>query len=156
MHPQFKSQQEENRQYGKFFEQAIERLCRYQQILPLRNPLSCQFIKKGEVKLIKSGLDFTLIKKGKLVFVDCKTFSDEKFNYSQITEHQLKKACELNRHYVVAGFLCWFRFKNEVVFFLGKDIECKGKKCSFHFTEGLQLGKLEKINFDLLFNLVKV
>lgn len=139
---------QDNREHGKFFEEAFFKQATSNGLFARKNMLSCKHTWGGRVQILKSQLDFTLVNtKGSVGFFDCKNFIENKFYFSEIDDDQLKLSVVWLSWKVPSGFVVWFRSLNKVSFFSGNDIKSKGPGNSFQPTDGVVLGKIE--GFDL-------
>lgn len=137
----------ENREEGKIFEELFFKQAQRNGLLVMPNYLTCRYTYNGRTQILPGGLDFTLIKNGVVGFFDCKSFADDHFTFSTLSEHQVKRAVLYNDNRVPAGFVVWFRKIDLVVFFSGHAIECKGPGTRFYTEDGQTLGRFD--NFDL-------
>lgn len=138
----------DNREMGKSFEEIFKKRAQSNGLLPFKQGLSAKYVYGGRVQVEKSDLDFKLISRGGTVaYVDSKAFSEERFPYSALTEHQRDIAALYNDWSVPAGFVIWFFKFDKVVFYSGYTIKKKGPGTSFGFEDGLELGSTQE--FDL-------
>lgn len=139
---------DENRQEGKIFEDIFVRQAMRNGLLPIKNYLSAKHTYNGRVQVMKSELDFTLInQEGHVAFVDCKSFGNDYFTYSQLDRKQVERAMTYNHWKVPSGFVVYFRPVNRIVYFTGGHIEMLGAGARFTALGGVQLGSFQ--NFDL-------
>ena len=136
----------ENKEKGLLFENFFQRQARIQGFLCLKNELSARYIGKGRLIAIKSDLDFRLIRQGKVGYFDCKSFSTEKFTYSDLNKDQIDRALRYNEHDVPAGFIVYFLDLKLVRYFSGAYIDKKGPRTSFSHMEGQNLGSIFNLN----------
>lgn len=140
--------------FGKQFEEIFEIVARISGLLPIKNHLKAKVGWKGEIRLLKSNLDFMLISQsGQVGFFDCKTFADDHFSYSQIDQAQIDTAVLYNYWNVPAGFVVWFRPTNQVCYFKGSAINKKGPGSSFNEKDGLVLGRPEELRLGPIMRL---
>lgn len=142
-----------NREQGKIFEELFLKQAQRLGITCLRNYQTCRFLFKGRVQVIPGQLDFTLItQNGKVGFFDCKTFDNDYFTFSQLTEHQVIRSVLYNDNLVPSGFVVWFRPINSIVYFTGLTIALKGEGSRFTQNDGLCLGRFENFDLKLIIN----
>jgi hypothetical protein len=133
-----------NEQIGKQFEELFSKQCRWNGFLPIRNYLSCRFLFKGRVQVIKSQLDFTVVsKEGRVACVDCKSFQHDFFTWAQIPIEQIERAQTLNEWNVPSGFVVLFRPSLQVVFYSGVCLNLRGQRTRFTPDMGLRLGRFD-------------
>lgn len=138
-----------NRETGKFFEECFETMAKRQDFFVLKNALATRFIGRGKRILIKSQLDFTLVKSnGQVGFFDCKTFTDH-FYGADLRTHQLELVKEFNKRSVASGFVAYFKC-NDFVFFFDADSISKKKK--LEPMDGRPLGPLCDFKLSFLFD----
>lgn len=126
----------------------FEKVARLMGFLPRKIGLSARYIGPGRLLPVKSELDWQLVHSSfPVAFVDTKTFSGDRFAYSQIDEAQLKLANLFNDWGSPAGFIVWLRATNKVVFYSGRAITRKGEGNSFGSDDGVILGDMP--NFRL-------
>jgi hypothetical protein len=144
-----------SQEQGRYFEELFSKQCFWHGYFPIRNHLSCRFVYRGRVQIIKSQLDFTvLVPKSteKVGFFDCKSFGAARFNWSEIPVEQINRACDINDRGYPAGFVVLFRTVNRVVYFSGTDLRKTGPGNSFGFDMGLPLGKFEDFSLSAIFS----
>lgn len=142
------SRQKTNKKTGDSFEDLFKRQAQFNGLLALKNHLTARFVGAGNVKIVKSELDFKLINQnGDVGYFDCKSFESDYFVYSQIDSKQLERAALYNEWNVPSGFVIWLRKVNTVLFITGKEIQLKGERTRFTRKDGQRLGSYE--NFDL-------
>lgn len=138
----------ENRTQGIDWEGEFTRRARLCGFLPEKNHLTAKYIPNRRPLISKSELDFKLIAKdGTVGFFDCKSFDGDRFTYSDLSEHQRKRARWYNEWCVPSGFVIWLRKPNVVAFYSGHAIALKGPRTSFTALDGLRLGPIQ--SFDL-------
>lgn len=143
---------EKNRLEGKSFEEVLQYQAKRCGLLVQKNHLSAKYIAGGKVKIEKSNLDFMLAnQQGRVAFVDAKSFEGSSFNFSMISENQLKRAALYNEYSIPSGFVVFFRTDQVVCFFSGKYIQMIGARNSINVTQGTYLGKLWNFDLGLVF-----
>lgn len=138
----------DNRVEGKSFEEVFFLHAQYSGLLPTKNHLTAFYLPGGRVKVVKSELDFRLIRRedGRVAYLDCKSFKDSFFVFSDLDEKQVERAILYNECNVPSGFVVYFRSVNRVAFFSGQDIAAKGPRARFDVSEGRFLGRIEKLD----------
>lgn len=138
----------ENKSNGLTFEDLFQKQARRSGFLVKKNPLTARHTWTGRVQLLKGELDFTIVNPhGKVGYFDCKSWGSDHFIYSDIDAKQIERAVLWNEWMVPAGFICWFRPINQIVFFSGRKINQAGPRTRFTVKDGLVLGRFE--TFDL-------
>lgn len=141
-----------NQDYGKFWEDVFERMCRYNGLFPKKNPLSAKIIGRNRVQLLKSDLDYRVVTRdGRVGYFDCKCYGKSHFVFSDLDSNQVEQAVLFNEWNVPAGFVVFFRDSNEAAFFPGKTIAQAGPGSRFTISEGVSLGRLESLDLKRLF-----
>lgn len=147
-----RTQQDTNRIRGKFFEEALQVHARLRGFFIRKNELTAKFISKKQTLILKSELDFTIIRKdGRVGFFDCKAYDDDFFTFSKIPDAQLKRSADYVLWNVPSGFFVWFRKINDVRFYPGDMIQRIGKNRRFTATMGVPCGRIEGINVGIAF-----
>lgn len=114
----------------------------------LKNELSARILGNGKAKVIKSDLDFRLIRRdGRVSYIDNKSFTGAYFTYSQINAAQLKRALVYESYNVPSGFVVWLKAASKVVFYRATIIYAAGPKTRFTCADGIVLG--EPFSFDV-------
>ncbi len=163
------------REYGKSFEQIFEKIGRLNGLVVLKNHLAGVPIGGGGVRIIKSELDYRIIKRAlyraedvgsaaravmipaQVAFVDCKTFAGSHFCYSDLLakkepqDHQIQRALLYNDCGLPSGFVVWFRKTDEVVFYTGRMVHEAGPGSRFEAKDGQSLGRLTSFDLRLIF-----
>ena len=148
MYAQIVEQVEKNKTIGKQWEEIFIKQAQSNGLLVLRNYLTCRFLYKGRVQVVKGELDFKLINRdGRVGFFDAKSFAGDSFVYSNLEENQINRAALYNEFLVPAGFVVFFRKLNRIVYYSGSIIARKGARSNFQASEGISLGTYVK--FDL-------
>lgn len=137
-----------NREKGADFEGLFKKQAQLNGLAPIKNELSCRRVAGGRVIILKSELDFKLIRPtdGRIGFFDCKNFQDDYFTYSKLDQPQIDRAVLYNEYCIPAGFIVMFE-QMHVYFYSGYDIINGGKGSRFDDSNGLYLGRYD--NFDL-------
>jgi hypothetical protein len=139
-----------NRIEGNFFEHVFVSQARSNGFLVIKMPLGCRRIKAGAgMKLIqvKTPFDYILVKDGKSLFVDCKSFDNDHMVYSYLTEHQIETLSAIEEKKACAGYVVHLRLTKEVYFFNGTILSKLERHKSLAKEEGLLLGTFE--SFDV-------
>ncbi len=141
----------ENRENGKGFEDVFTLQAKLNGLFPFRNELACRYV-GSKVITLKSNLDFTVItRNGKVAFLDCKTFQNPYFTFSEIKPSQLKLASDYEFWNVPSGFVVLFMKTRQVVYYTARRIELFGPGARFLPESGLSLGKLESFDLRLVY-----
>ena len=144
---------------GDFFERAIERVCRIQEINLIKIPMGAKIVKsKGQdtIKKVCSPFDYimTPLSSGRSVFFDAKARLSDRISYSAFqsgsTKHQLKTLYNLYKYYEMAGFIIWFQEPNIISFFGAHIVMTMEPGDSLKFDSGLNLGSLEDFQIERL------
>lgn len=140
-----------NKDFGNEFESILKAQAQRNGLLIEKNHLTAKFLPGGRVKLQKSKLDFMIAdQKGRVGCIDAKSFAGNSFNFSDITKHQLEKACLYNDYSIPSGFVVFFRDHKIVVFYSGKVILKSGPDTSLTAMDGLYLGKFWEFDLSLI------
>lgn len=137
---------------GTAFERIFEKMCQLSGLWPYQNHITARRVWKGQLKELKSNLDFTVMdRRGRVGFFDCKTFDKARVNYSDIDEHQLElsaRYCEWN---VPSGLVVWLRPVNAVLFFPGSFLQRVWPGPGLTPQDGVNLGSWERFDVRPLF-----
>lgn len=137
-----------NKREGAFFEAMFVARAGACGCKALKNELSARILGNGKATVIKSDLDFRLIRRdGRVAYIDNKSFSGAFFTYSQINSSQLKRALAYESYNVPSGFVVWLKAISKVVFFKGTVIYAAGPKSRFCLSDGIILG--DPFSFDV-------
>jgi Recombination protein U len=145
-----------NRKSGADFERFLEMNCRMSQALFIKIPLGCRRLGRNRLIPIISPFDYILVKHGVSAFIDCKTYDKESIAHSDLTTHQVNTLSQVQESGAIAGYLVWHRPINQVVFYEAKKLFELRPRQSLGIMEGKSIGPCEKINLDLLLNLVTI
>jgi hypothetical protein len=140
-----------NKDQGRFFEELFLKQAQRTGFLAIKNPPGCRIIYGGRLKLVFNDLDYKISKNGKTAFLDCKTYGEDHFVYSQIEEKQLERAVLYNDFKVPSGFVVYFRLSNQIVFYKGHVIAEKGPGTRFVPEDGVALGQFELFSLGPVF-----
>lgn len=146
----------QNRLLGLHFEQAIQMQSNLQQVHFVRIKQQAEWRKTPQgLKLFpaKSGFDYVLIKKGSSVFIDAKSFDQKRITCSMITPHQVHEMAAIQRAGALAGYLCWLRDINRVVFHEASRLVMIRSGDGIEPEEGLCLGSGEAFDLNKLFKI---
>lgn len=146
MHRRGFTAQHDNRDQGAAFEKIFERQARHEGYLPIRTGQKCIWTGRG-IQVLAGQLDYTVLERGnRTAFLDCKSWLDGHFTFSDINAKQLTQACLLNEWGHLAGFVCLDLKTYDVGFFSGHQIMQAGPGSGFDVREGLPLGRLETMS----------
>ncbi len=138
---------------GTTFEKVFERACHLSGLWAEPNHIRAKPGWNGRLQKLKSKLDYDVMGRGgKLSFVDCKTFDNPYFTFSDIPSHQLGLAARYNEFGFSSGFVVWFRPINTVSFFSGWLIQQRGPGTRFLPQDGIRLGTWERFTPELAFS----
>lgn len=137
---------------GAHFESDLEFQCRLQKILFIKMPLGCRRI-GGFRKIIQvpTPFDYTLIKDGISVFLDCKTYDKSKVSHSMLVSHQVQALESIYENGCNAGYLVHMRNLSKVFFFIAPKLWLLQPRTSLSPEEGLCLGNYESFDLNKLF-----
>lgn len=144
-----------SRYAGEYFEGLLESHAKYSNIGLIKIPTGCKIVKiRGKLVPIKvpTPFDFILFKNAKTICLDTKTIEDGQFSYSEIKQHQADSLMLAFDSGVNAGYLIYYRDKNEVIFFNAKQLKELRPRSSLKKAEGLLIGDNQSMNLDLLFS----
>lgn len=160
--PIAKNQQEENRLFGKSWEEIFETRARSNGLWAIHNGLTARFIGPGQIKAVKSDLDYRLVMRttsiGACAWMDCKTFDSEYMDYSMLTEHQVERALDYLHWGIPSGFIVWLRkapVERQVVFFSAACIQRFGPGTRFFAEHGMCLGSIASFDLRAIFEGLK-
>jgi hypothetical protein len=138
-----------NKMQGTQFETIFKKQALMQGFFVEKNLINAKLTYSGGLQRVFGELDWKLVLRstGQIGFFDTKSFEGKFFTYSNLTEHQVKRAALWNELKIPAGFVIWFRPLDAVVFFTGEQISNKGERARFLPKEGVYLGKM--IDFAL-------
>ncbi|RYF52455.1 MAG: hypothetical protein EOO38_00150 [Cytophagaceae bacterium] len=137
----------QNKHVGAHFEKLLVHRAQLCGLLILRNELSFRYQGGGKMLPIRTDLDFRICnKRGQTAFCDAKSFDQDYFTFSQITEHQLRRARIYEAYNVPAGFVVWFKPSQQVLFYAGNVLHQMGPRSRFTSAHGVSLG--HALNFD--------
>jgi hypothetical protein len=141
---------QKNRLEGKAFEEVFKNQSQSCGLLCIQNKLTAKHIPGGRMLVEKSNLDFTIAnQRGKVAFVDTKSFVGSSFCCSEINPSQVERAVLYNDFSIPSGFVVLFRRDKMVCFYTGKQVQA-GHNRSFHPHDGLYLGLLWKFDLSLI------
>jgi len=143
-----------NKNRGLDFEHIFQKKALREGYNILKNHLTAFWIPfpRRQLKVIKGELDFRMFdRKGRISYLDCKTFNTDHFVYSVLDEHQINRACLYNDWNIASGFIVYFMPLDKVVFFSGHAIKRKGARSSFRPEDGKLLGGLVGMRVSLIF-----
>ncbi len=150
---------EKQQSIGKSFEQILVRRAQSNGLVALKNHLSAFYIGGGGAKIVKSELDFVIIKPASngssacVGYFDAKTCNGSFMIYSDLLQrkapetHQIDRSVMYNRLGVPSGFVCWLRAVDQVIFIPGKQVEELGPGTRFDGENSVVLGSVQ--SFDL-------
>lgn len=143
-----------NQTLGKQFELRLIHQARLNGLLMLHAGTTVKFLRGGNVKPIKSDLDFKLYDKdGHHACVDAKSWQGAHFTYSELTPHQVLRAQQYNAWNVTSGFVVLFRELREIYWFHIDVITQKGRRARFGPADGVLLGPESYFNLRKIFTI---
>jgi penicillin-binding protein-related factor A (putative recombinase) len=142
------------REAGATFQALFERQCQLEGVWFINNHTTAKRGWKGRLVELPSNLDYALIRRGRVGYFDCKTFHEPYFVHSDLKPHQVELAARYNENGVPAGFVVWFRPKDEVVFFPGWMVVQRGPGSRFEPQHGTHLGRWHRFDVACLLDTV--
>lgn len=139
-----------NRLHGRAFEEIFEKRAQSNGLLPTKIPSAARFLYKGRIQVIKSDLDYRLIRRsdGRVGYFDCKCYTGSHFVHSDLSSDQVERAVLYNECRVPSGFVVWFRATDQVAFYSGTRVQELGPRTRFTVDNArLRLGTIQ--DFDL-------
>ena len=89
------------------------------------------------------------------MFADAKTIeTGSSIAYSSLTDHQVNALYQCYKMGSPAGYICWFRERNKVIFFDAKSLYFLASRCSLKIEDGIDLGTIESFTVKPLFSLL--
>jgi hypothetical protein len=140
---------------GEFFETMIEFRAKQQGICVIRIPDGCvKRLVKGRFTLlpVKSPFDYILAQGGKVAFIDAKMRTSDRLAHSDLSIHQVHSLYLLGRHQM-AGYVCYFKPVDRVVFFDSKQLFNLKRGQSLKFSDGMNLGTLKDFHLSVIFSI---
>jgi penicillin-binding protein-related factor A (putative recombinase) len=119
-------------------------------ILFIKMPLGCERRGKKIIQ-VKTPFDYTLIKNGEVVFIDCKSFDKSRISHSMLIFHQIQALQQIYEMGCNAGYLVHMRDISKVVFFASPKLWLLKVRESLTLKDGQELGDYEDFSLDILF-----
>jgi len=146
-----------NRVKGLTFEKTVEWACRRQSIKFIRMPMGARPVRgrggRPQLIAIKTFLDYILIKDGKSIFLDCKSFEGDSLSYSMLTLHQIHELKDIQNYGAKAGYLVHHRKSDQVCFYLADKLCDLGPRESISpAAAAFILGSGELFDLSVLFS----
>lgn len=145
--------------YGQLFENMIKMSCIKTSIFAVKMPDGCRTImtKFGvpALRRVHTPFDFMLIAEGMTCFIDAKTIESGNFSYSMLEQHQVHALLKIHDHNVSAGYLVWYRKKNEVIFYRASLLYHLKPNDSLNPESGINVGVGENFNLNLILGTAK-
>lgn len=118
----------------------------------MKNELAFRYLRGGQIKPIRADLDFRILRRdGRVAFVDCKSFTTDRFAYSQISPDQLRRALCYQSYNIPSGFVVWLHSARQARFYSGQTIHRRGPGSSFRPEHGVLLGGLYDFSLGKIF-----
>lgn len=132
--------------WGAQFEKLVTNTAQLQGFEVIKIPTGSRTFKD---KIIResSPFDYVLVKEGKCIFFDAKSFDSAKFSYSKINQRQLTALLKLQNQGCLSGYICYFRKSDQVTFFSAGKLSKLQKGQSLGPLDHILLGNSFK--FDL-------
>ena len=102
---------------------------------------------------VATPFDFMCGKTGRAIFFDAKQMGNDRFNYSLIKQHQVRKLLELEQQNFCAGYVIYFDTVDRIEFFTATQLIAVKRRESLKVGEGLLLGSVQNFSLLPLFNL---
>ena len=136
-----------NKRQGSQFEAILYHACIRSGIAIVRIEDGCMrtgTFKRFKLIPKKQPCDFIMAHQGRSAAIDSKTIGQGKtFAYASINASQVHSMNFLAEQGMIAGYLCWFRQIDKLVFFTTKQLLACHPGTSLSIDEGLDLNTIE-------------
>jgi hypothetical protein len=130
------------KQEGKGFENTLYVDALRQGWYVINIPQGCRWIGQNKVIAVESPFDFLIIKDGKTICLDCKSYYRDRIQYSDLEPHQLQVLAGCEENGVPGGYLVCFRTSYQIVWFSSSKLLGLQPGHGLGIEDGTLLGSL--------------